>query len=91
MRVAIIDLGTNTFHLMLAEVSDNSHAIFYRDRIPVKVGERGINKGEITNEAIERALNALQAFQVTIENNQIEKVFYFFPLRRMRSYQILRR
>ena len=75
MRVAKIDLGTNTFHLMLAEVSDNSHAIFYRERIPVKVGERGINKGEITNEAIERALNALQAFQVTIENNQIEKVF----------------
>ena len=75
MRVAIIDLGTNTFHLMLAEVSDTSHSIFYRERIPVKVGERGINKGEITPEAMQRALEALRAFQGTIEKNQVEKIF----------------
>ena len=75
MRVAVIDLGTNTFHLMLTEVSSNSHSIFYRERLPVKIGEKGINKGEITPQAWERALKALSDFKETIEKYQIDKVF----------------
>ena len=62
MRVAVIDLGTNTFHLMLADVTKNSYSIFFRERTPVKIGEMGINKGEITLQAWERALNALREF-----------------------------
>ena len=75
MRVAIIDLGTNTFHLMLAEVSKSNYSIFFRERIPVRIGEKGINKGEITPEAWERAIHALIGFKEVIEKNQIKDVF----------------
>lgn len=75
MRVAVIDLGTNTFHLMLAEVHEKSHSIFFRERIPVKIGEKGINKNEITAVARQRALVALQEFNNIILENEIEKVF----------------
>lgn len=75
MRVAVIDLGTNTFHLMLADVTKTSHSIFFSERIPVKIGEKGINKGEITSQAWDRALNALLEFKDIIQKNQIEKVF----------------
>lgn len=75
MRVAVIDLGTNTFHLMLAEVSREKHSIFFRERIPVKIGEKGINQSEINDSAWERALNALKEFKEIIDKNQIEEVF----------------
>ena len=75
MRVAVIDLGTNTFHLMVAEVSHSSYSILYRERIPVKIGEKGINRGEITPEAWSRALGALKEFREKIDQKAIDQVF----------------
>ncbi|MEM6643752.1 MAG: exopolyphosphatase [Bacteroidota bacterium] len=75
MRIAVIDLGTNTFHLMLADVSEVGYNIFLKDRIPVKIGEKGINKNEITPAAQKRALEALADFNQTIKENSVEKVF----------------
>ena len=75
MRVAIIDLGTNTFHLMLAEVDKKSYSIFLRERIPVRIGEKGINKGEIVPEAWNRALETLLNFKQSIDKNNVDQVF----------------
>lgn len=75
MNVAVIDLGTNTFHLLLAKVDGGSHDIYHRERKAVKIGEKGINKGEITSVAWDRALNALRDFKATIDANEIDQVF----------------
>ncbi|WP_436517438.1 Ppx/GppA phosphatase family protein [Ekhidna sp. To15] len=75
MNVAVIDLGTNTFHLLLARVEGGSHEIFHRERKAVKIGEKGINKGEITPEAWTRAVTTLKEFKDTIDKNQIDEVF----------------
>ena len=75
MKVAIIDLGTNTFHLLIANVESNSHEILYRDRKAVKIGEKGINKGEITPAAWDRAIATLKEFKHTIDENQVDQVF----------------
>ena len=75
MRVAVIDLGTNTFHLMLAEVEKGNHKIFLRERVPVKIGEKGITKGKITQPAWDRAINTLKEFKLTIEKNNVSKTF----------------
>ncbi|MEP1033717.1 exopolyphosphatase [Ekhidna sp.] len=75
MNVAVIDLGTNTFHLLLAKAEANSHEIFHRERKAVKIGEKGINKGEITKEAWERAMAALIDFKTTIDAHDIKQVF----------------
>ncbi len=75
MKVGVIDLGTNTFHLLIANVDGDSHEIIRRDRKAVKIGEKGINKGEITPEAWDRALLALNEFKQTIDKNNIERVF----------------
>jgi len=75
MKVAVIDLGTNTFHLMVAEVAPASYSILYRERVPVKIGEKGINKDEITPEAWDRAITALKDFRVKIDEQAIETVF----------------
>jgi exopolyphosphatase/guanosine-5'-triphosphate,3'-diphosphate pyrophosphatase len=62
-RVAIIDMGTNTFHLLIADVEDGGYSIICREKVPVKIGKGGINKGMITDEGKERALKALLYFK----------------------------
>lgn len=63
MRKAILDLGTNTFHLLIGEVKDGMLLREYEEQLPVKIGKGGIEKGLITEEAQERALKALTYFR----------------------------
>lgn len=74
-RIAVIDLGTNTFHLLIAEISANGLSVLQKERIAVKIGQGGINKGVITDDAQDRALNALIEFKRQIDNFQIKDVY----------------
>jgi exopolyphosphatase/guanosine-5'-triphosphate,3'-diphosphate pyrophosphatase len=76
-KIAIIDLGTNTFHLLLAEADEQGYHITLRDRLAVKIGKGGINEGRITEEGIQRALLAMQSFKNTIDQRGIEHVYAF--------------
>jgi exopolyphosphatase/guanosine-5'-triphosphate,3'-diphosphate pyrophosphatase len=75
MRIAVIDMGTNTFHLLVAEVKDGQFETIYREKNAVKIGAMGINKGLIIPEAQERAIIALKRFQQITEAENVEKVF----------------
>jgi exopolyphosphatase / guanosine-5'-triphosphate,3'-diphosphate pyrophosphatase len=59
MKKAVIDLGTNTFHLMIFEAKN----ILFKTSIAAKIGQGGINQGFITEEGIIRALNVLNTFK----------------------------
>ena len=76
-QVAIIDLGTNTFHLLLAKWNGAQYVITYRERLPVKIGMGGINEGIITDSGISRALDALKAFKAVLQREGVTKVFAF--------------
>lgn len=76
-KIAIIDMGTNTFHLLLAEADEKGYHITLRDRLAVKIGMGGINQGVITEEAIHRALLAMQSFRNTIQQYGITRVYAF--------------
>jgi len=77
MRVAIIDMGTNTFHLLMAEVDADGFSITHREKVPVKIGMGGINHGYITEAGIDRALSAMRSFKKTLQEVGIEKVLAF--------------
>jgi exopolyphosphatase/guanosine-5'-triphosphate,3'-diphosphate pyrophosphatase len=77
MKAAIIDMGTNTFHLLIAEWTQSNYQILSRDRIPVRVGVGGINQNIITAEGMERAVKALIQFKNKIDEFEIFKVFAF--------------
>ena len=73
--VAVIDLGTNTFHILVAHVDISlQYQIIYRERIPVMIGKSGINQGIITEEAQVRTLEALRRFQAIIAQYQVQEV-----------------
>lgn len=75
MKIAVIDMGTNTFHLLVAELIDDGYSIIHKERLPVKVGEKGINKDEIAPAAWERALEALKAFKKTAQQLEAQQIF----------------
>ena len=63
MRVAIIDLGTNTFNLLVAERNANGALrMLHSEDVSVFLGKGGIEKGLIAPDAIERGLNALERY-----------------------------
>jgi exopolyphosphatase / guanosine-5'-triphosphate,3'-diphosphate pyrophosphatase len=76
-RVAVIDLGTNTFQLGIAEIITGKFNYIFEKSIGTKLGKGGISNGIITEAAIERALKALSEFcdigkQFEIEPNKIQ-------------------
>jgi exopolyphosphatase / guanosine-5'-triphosphate,3'-diphosphate pyrophosphatase len=76
-RIAIIDLGTNTFHLLIAEQTTVGFSFIYRERLAVRLGQKGINEGIIQPDAIERAVRALSSFKTTIDQYDVLEVFAF--------------
>lgn len=77
-RIAIIDLGTNTFNLLITEAwQDGGYNILLESKIPAKLGEGGIHRSTITPEAIKRGLEALKTHLITISEYQVESIFCF--------------
>jgi Exopolyphosphatase len=76
-RIAIIDMGTNTFHLLLAEIRLNDYRILYRNHEVVKIGVGGINEGIITEAACQRAIAAMKRFKKIIDEESITKIHSF--------------
>ncbi|UKJ09336.1 exopolyphosphatase [Solitalea lacus] len=72
MKLAVIDMGTNTFHLLIAELKNGFMSEVYKENIPVKLGEGGINRRLITEAAFERGINAVKHFEEKVLENNIE-------------------
>ncbi len=84
MKLGIIDLGTNTFNLLIVSVKEDGTLLpaerserIYSGRTVVMLGEGGIEKQRITPEAISRAIKALQQHLETIHEYHCDKVLAF--------------
>lgn len=76
MRIAIIDLGTNTFNLLVVEVNtDKTYTALYQTKIAVKLGEGGINKDFIAPAPFERGIDALKTYKTTIGEYKADKIY----------------
>lgn len=71
---AAIDLGSNTFHLVIFKDTGNGANVLIKNRIPVGIGKGGIEKNTITDEALERGIKALLIFRATVEQYNCKKV-----------------
>jgi exopolyphosphatase/guanosine-5'-triphosphate,3'-diphosphate pyrophosphatase len=57
--LAVLDLGTNTFQLLIAERTETGFRIVHDESTAAKIGRGGISQGLLTPEAFERAERAL--------------------------------
>ncbi|QEK51452.1 exopolyphosphatase [Pedobacter aquae] len=74
MLSAAIDIGTNTFHLLIGEIEAGKIKVIYTKTIAVKLGEGGINKREIMPAAYQRGLKALAYFAEVLKEYEITQV-----------------
>lgn len=77
MRIAIIDIGTNTFNLLIQEVDKNTTSLLHKDKISVKLGEGGINDGVIHPIPFQRGLDAIGVHLATIDQFHVDKIVAF--------------
>lgn len=70
---AVIDLGTNTFHLLIADLEAACIDEVLQLQIPVKIGSGGINKGIITPEAWDRGMAAIEIFAAHIAEHKVKR------------------
>lgn len=74
-RIAVLDLGTNTFHLLITDVENGLvKKEVLKDYLPVKMGEGGINKKFITTEAFNRGIIAIKAFDQIIKQYNVNQI-----------------
>ncbi|GAB3889972.1 Ppx/GppA phosphatase family protein [Spirosoma agri] len=71
MKQAIIDLGTNTFHLLIVEKTEDGYNTLFRESRPAKIGQAGINQGVILDDGIGRALVVLAYFRQVLDQYQV--------------------
>lgn len=78
MKVAVIDIGTNTFKLMIARLQDDGNFIIIdKEKIPVKLGEGGINNAVISHTPFLRGIKAMKTHKEKIDRFQVDVVLAF--------------
>lgn len=66
-KIAIIDIGTNNFHLLIAEKQQDKTRILHKSKVFAFIGRGGIHSQMIAPDAMERALQYLQEFKKIID------------------------
>jgi len=74
MRTAVIDLGTNTFNLLIADINGAEIDFVYKAKMPSKLGEDGINDSILHEDACSRGVKILREYKKIIEKHGVEEV-----------------
>ena len=77
MRTAVIDLGTNTFNLLIADVMDSKFTVIHSEKEGVALGMGGINSNIISPEAFDRGIRALRHFNFMCIHHKAEVINAF--------------
>jgi len=63
LPIAVIDMGSNTFHLLIGQKTEQQPVIVYKEKVGVKLAFGGISQGVLAPDAMRRGLNCLSHFQ----------------------------
>jgi exopolyphosphatase/guanosine-5'-triphosphate,3'-diphosphate pyrophosphatase len=75
MRIAAIDIGTNSVHMIVAQVRpDLSFEIVDREKEMVRLGAGGLGGKALTSEAMGAALHALAKFRLLAESHRVDHI-----------------
>jgi len=75
-RVATIDIGTNSTHLLIAKIERklNTFSIDLAEKSTTRLGERDPQTGELTSLAMNRAFSTLERFKDLSESYKVESL-----------------
>jgi exopolyphosphatase/guanosine-5'-triphosphate,3'-diphosphate pyrophosphatase len=73
MRIAALDVGSNSFHLMVADVETGGHIrVLDRAKEMVRLGDSTLHEGVIPPEVFRRGLDALKALRRIAERHKVD-------------------
>ena len=75
-RIAAIDIGTNSFHLLVAAVDPKlrTFRIIQAEKATTRLGERDPETGELTSAAMQRGLETLRQFRDLAASHRVEQI-----------------
>src|SRR6187397_809179 len=75
MRLAAIDIGTNSVHMIVVRVRpDLSFEVVDREKAMVRLGAGGLDGRSLTAEAMTSTLQALSKFKRLAESHQVDEI-----------------
>jgi exopolyphosphatase / guanosine-5'-triphosphate,3'-diphosphate pyrophosphatase len=75
MRIAAIDIGTNSVHMIVVRVRpDLSFEVIDREKAMVRLGAGGLDGRALTSEAMTAALQALSRFKRLAESHRVDQI-----------------
>jgi len=75
MRIAAIDIGTNSIHMIVVDVRpDLSFEVVDREKDMVRLGAGGLDGRNLTDTAMEAARQALSKYRRLAESHQVDQV-----------------
>ncbi len=75
MRLAAIDIGTNSVHMIVVRVRpDFSFEVIDREKEMVRLGAGGLDGKKLTNEAMTSALQALSKFERLARSHEVDEI-----------------
>jgi len=77
MRTAVIDLGTNTFNLLIADVTTDNFKIVHTEKEAVSLGMGGIHKNIISEDAFQRGIKTLRHFNFICIRHKVDRINAF--------------
>jgi len=77
MKQAVIDLGTNTFNLLIGEIVQGKLNVSYATKEAVMLGMGGIIENRLADDAIQRAKETLLRFKKIAESHGIDDIVGF--------------
>lgn len=73
-KKAFIDLGTNTFHCKILEFQRSEFKEVFYEKTFVQLGEGGFKNNQISENALSRAIHAIDKFQSIIASHKVNDV-----------------
>ena len=75
MRLAAIDIGTNSVHIVIAEaVGQNRFEVLDREREVVQVGRGSFSHNRLQRDAVKRTIDALDRFVMLARGKGVERI-----------------
>ena len=76
-NIAVIDLGTNTFNLLIIKKTTSGYNEVYSEKVGVGLGLGGITKNIIVNNAILRGIDTLKHYKSICDKYHVSEIFAF--------------
>src|SRR6266705_2456886 len=75
MRIAAVDIGTNSVHMIVVQVrADLSFEVIDREKEMVRLGAGGLDGRALTPDAVHAALQVLSKFRRLADSHRVDEI-----------------